>query len=216
MLAAVYGCFDKYTEGASSDGNLPAAKVAELQEKDQPGQEGDQNSANEPGADAESQDLSDALSMLSQKRQSLGRNPPDAKATPSKPGPKGLSKGENRQGEGEEAPSQGGDNRSQGEGAGEQSQPGKTPMKDVPGAATDIEGAKTDESLQVQVPVTEGDQMQMLMRALPSAKGSTVPDREQLLRYQRTAESALAQEDVPVELRQYVREYFISIGMMGK
>jgi carboxyl-terminal processing protease len=36
MLAAVYGCFDTYTAGASADGNLPAAKVAELAGKNKP------------------------------------------------------------------------------------------------------------------------------------------------------------------------------------
>ncbi len=64
--------------------------------------------------------------------------------------------------------------------------------------------------------MTNGDRAQLLLRALPGSKGSTIPESKLLQQYGKTAENALAQEEVPPELQDSVRQYFISIGMLGK
>lgn len=184
------------------------------------GNEGDQEASGQDGeaaTDAESQDLSEALNMLSQKRQSLSMPPSQSKpGTSSGAGQTAQGSADrSEQGDAGQLPSEGGGDGSE-KSTGTQSQPGTTPMQDIQGPESDIARAQTGDSLQAQVPLTQGETMQMLMRALPRSKGSTVPDREELRSYQRTAETTLAREDVPVSLREYVREYFIAIGMMGR
>jgi hypothetical protein len=63
--------------------------------------------------------------------------------------------------------------------------------------------------------VGEGDSTQLLIRSLPGVGSTRVPDAELLRQYTRTAESALAREEVPPELREYVKQYFMAIGILG-
>ena len=54
----------------------------------------------------------------------------------------------------------------------------------------------------------------MLVRALPKAAGAATDEEQALGEYQRQAESALAAEQVPLELREYVKGYFTGIGVL--
>ncbi len=207
-------------QGQEGSDQAPAGSGSKDSTDQKQGDQGDQEASNGNGeatTDSESADLSDALNMLSQKRQSLSMPPSQPRPGTSSGTGQTAQGGADRSepGNGTDLPTEGGGDGSQ-KATGTQSQPGTTPMQDVQGPQSDIARAQTGDQLQAQVPLTQGETMQMLMRALPRSEGSTVPDREELLSYQRTVETALAREDVPVSLREYVREYFIAIGMMGR
>jgi hypothetical protein len=53
----------------------------------------------------------------------------------------------------------------------------------------------------------------LLARSLPDLAGSKLPDATVLDQYARQAESALARDEVPQKLREYVKGYFTNIGM---
>ena len=55
----------------------------------------------------------------------------------------------------------------------------------------------------------------LLARSLPDPAGSKLPDAMLLNQYARQAESALARDEVPQRLREYVKGYFTNIGMPG-
>jgi hypothetical protein len=55
--------------------------------------------------------------------------------------------------------------------------------------------------------------MKLLVRSLPAWTAAKTPEERVLREYQRQVESALAREEVPAELRAYVKGYFSAIGM---
>ena len=59
----------------------------------------------------------------------------------------------------------------------------------------------------------EGDSTRLLARALPQWTGSRLPEEAILNRYSRQAESALARDEIPLKLRESVKQYFTDIGM---
>jgi hypothetical protein len=66
---------------------------------------------------------------------------------------------------------------------------------------------------QVQGDAAEGDSTRLLARSLPEWTGSRLPEAAILNQYSRQAESALAHDEVPLKLRQSVKEYFTVIGI---
>ena len=53
----------------------------------------------------------------------------------------------------------------------------------------------------------------MLVRSLPERSGSRLPEDAVLNQYSRQAESALARDEIPLKLRQSVKDYFTTIGI---
>jgi hypothetical protein len=92
-----------------------------------------------------------------------------------------------------------------GEGVG--NQPG--PKRGSPTAITQGSGP----ALRVQGDAAGGDSTRLLARALPEWTGSRLPEAAILNRYSRQAESALARDEVPLKLKQYVKDYFTTIGI---
>ncbi len=88
-------------------------------------------------------------------------------------------------------------------------------MTDERGAATDIARGNPDETLETEAPVGEGEMARMLVRALPEVNDAALSEAQVLAEYRRQAESALAAEEVPLALRDYVRRYFTGIGILG-
>ncbi len=161
------------------------------------------------------QDLGEALDMLSEKKKGLGGNSsgfgddtvqgiPDDRES--------RGKGPGEKGEGKEGLGSGGSGSDYASG----SKPGTAPAEQKTGPPTDIQTSGKKDALRAKAPESEGDKATLLMRALPKRTGSRVPDAELLKRYERTAESALAREEVPLALQDYVKQYFITIGMLGK
>lgn len=109
----------------------------------------------------------------------------------------------------------------QGKGSGGAEQPGEPgssgvgtqPDSQKRGPASDIIGGSRGPALQAQGTPGEGDSTRLLARSLPEWTGSKLPEDTILNRYSRQAESALSRDDVPLELRQSVKEYFTSIGV---
>ena len=67
--------------------------------------------------------------------------------------------------------------------------------------------------MQVQGKAQEGDWTRLLARALPQWTGSRLPEEAIINRYSRQAESALARDEIPLKLKEYVKEYFTVIGI---
>jgi hypothetical protein len=107
------------------------------------------------------------------------------------------------------------------EGAGAEGDPsaassaGTSPVTDERGPATDIARGEPGEPLDAGAPVGEGEMARMLVRALPEATGAAIGEERVLAEYRRQAESALAAEEVPLALRDYVRRYFTGVGVLG-
>ena len=116
--------------------------------------------------------------------------------------------------------------------------PGSTPGGTGEGAAIDQQGARDPGSgigtlpapvkrgepttiveggrgpgLQAQGNPSEGDSTRLLARALPEWTGARLPEATILNSYSRQAESALARDEVPLKLKESVKEYFTVIGM---
>jgi hypothetical protein len=107
------------------------------------------------------------------------------------------------------------------EGAGAEGDPsagstaGTSPVTDERGPATDIARGEPGELLDTGAPVGEGEMARMLMRALPESTGAAIGEERVPAEYRRQAESALAAEEVPLALRDYVRHYFTGTGVLG-
>jgi hypothetical protein len=120
-----------------------------------------------------------------------------------------------REGAGEGTAAAGGD-----EAAGVEGDPsaspeaGTSPVADEPGAPSEIASPKPGEPLAAESVVGEGEMARMLVRALPEAAGAATAEEEALAEYRKQAESALTAEQVPLELREYVKGYFTGIGVL--
>ena len=77
---------------------------------------------------------------------------------------------------------------------------------------TIVEGGRGP-CLQAQGNPSEGDSTRLLARALPEWTGARLPEATILNSYSRQAESALARDEVPLKLKESVKEYFTVIGM---
>jgi len=202
---------------------------------DQPGQKGQPGAdrAGKSGAatdDPTTRELGDALDQLRQAQRDLRRQPgqrggSDQAQTPQGPSRRGapMGQGHNAPGSTGTSDQQDADNSpgGQGRGSGTDQQPGQpgssgigtqaAPEKRGPASAI-IDGDRGP-SLQARGSGGQGDSTRLLARSLPEWTGSRLPEDTILNRYSRQAESALARDEIPLELRQSVKEYFTSIGV---
>lgn len=100
-------------------------------------------------------------------------------------------------------------------------EPGYTPVPDRKGPPTRIAESPQGRPLQADS-AAGGDEhagdretaaLKLLVRSLPAWTRAKTPEASVLRDYQRLAEGSLAREEIPVELRPYVKDYFMSIGM---
>jgi len=117
----------------------------------------------------------------------------------------GEDQGKGGQGQGKDGEERPGDAGGSGVGA--------LPAPQKRGTAPPIIGGNRGPGLQAQGNPGEGDSTRLLARALPEWTGSRLPEETILNQYSRQAESALARDEVPLKLRQSVKEYFTSIGI---
>ena len=157
----------------------------------------------------EARELAEALDLRRQlKERSASKGASGGK------GQEGGSPGE-RAGEGEGSGTAGGE-----EAAGNEGDPNASPragtaaVADERGAPSEIVRPKPGEPLDADSPLGEGEMARMLVRALPEAGGAVTPEEELLGEYRRQAVSALAEERVPLALREYVKGYFTGIGIL--
>jgi hypothetical protein len=163
------------------------------------------------------EDLADALNRLSQDKQRLkdmeegkGGESQSADRSQSKIGTDEPKAGGNSPGE---SPT-GGEGNEGRTTSGESSVPGTLPDTGGRGPATAIpETDSPQQSFNAQV--GEGDTSRIIVRSLPGAGSTRAPASGELREYARTTESSLAREEIPPELKEYVKQYFISIGLMG-
>ena len=90
---------------------------------------------------------------------------------------------------------------------------GSLPAPVKRGAPSAIIDGTRGPGLQVQGNPSDGDWTRLLARTLPQWTGSRLPEEAIINRYSRLAESALARDEVPLKLREYVKEYFTVIGI---
>ena len=175
-------------------------------------------------------DLGDALDQLRRAQRDLGGKgeESDQAQVPERPrrqrGPSTAEPGQGLPG-GDSGPSgrPGQDQGRSGQGQGKDSEerPGESggsgvgslPAPQKRGPASDIIGGNRGPGLAAQGSAGEGDSTRLLARALPEWTGSKLPEEAILNRYSQQAESALARDEVPLKLRQAVKEYFTSIGI---
>jgi hypothetical protein len=183
--------------------------------------------------DAESA-LGDALDKLREAQRQLGRgngggqgdgaqaqapSRPRRRAAPSgsQPGSQGLPPAQ----AGTDQSAQGPDSGGAGAGAenpGRSGQSGGSGIGSLPapvkrGAPSAIIGNTAGPGLQVQGNPLEGDSTRLLARALPQWTGARLPEETIIKGYSRQAESALARDEIPLKLKEYVKEYFTVIGI---
>jgi hypothetical protein len=106
-----------------------------------------------------------------------------------------------------------GEQDQQGRGTG--SQPGNAPAPQKTGEPMVIARGSGGPGLKAEAALGEGDMARLLARSLPDPAASKLPDAAVLNQYARQAESALARDEVPQRLREYVKGYFTNIGMPG-
>ncbi len=161
-----------------------------------------------PSGDRETDSLGETLDKLSQLRNGLGNQ---------QGGEESEGLGGSGSGSGRPRGSQEGDEAlGQGDASGDNSsKPGTTPERDRKGPASTIDRAATGGELKADTQIGEGDSRSLLLRALPERNAAKVPEAELLGKYEKTAESALAGEEIPLGLREYIKNYFISLGMLG-
>lgn len=111
-----------------------------------------------------------------------------------------------------------------GSGDSEGGEPGSSSLSDEPGTAAvpDVPGPPSEVAQSSSNPESvtpergEGEYTRLLLRILPAPgeerAGGPAPEAA----YRRIAESALSREDVPLELRGFVKEYFLRIGVLGE
>lgn len=194
-------------ESAETDTRVPA--------------DGDPKTADSPPAESDpsSEDLDKAMKKLDDLESWASRRRP-GEADPSQPG-RGGGAGPGRRGSREGSPESGkgeggGAPRGDAEGALSQ-EPGTMPMPDRPGKPAEI--ARPDSGVPLRAESTAegvGEALKLLVRSLPSWTAAQVPDRDILQSYQRQAESALAREEVPAQLRPYVKRYFAGLAAAGQ
>ena len=200
---------------------------------DRPGQNAQQGTdrpgtAGTPTEDPSAKDLGDALDRLRQAQRSLkghggGSDQAQASEGSRRPGAESPAPGKGSPGGGGESGQPGGGNLNGGQGrstgTGEQpGDPGSSGVgtqaaPDKHGPASPIIGGDRGPTLQAQGNPGEGDSTRLLARSLPEWTGSALPEDTILNRYSRQAESALARDEIPLDLRQSVKEYFTRIGI---
>jgi hypothetical protein len=157
----------------------------------------------------EARELAEALGLLQQLKErsaSKGGSGGDGErgGPPGKPGAEGEGSG-----------TAAGD-----ETAGNEGDPNASPkagtaaVTDEPGPPSEIARSEPGAPLKAESPVGEGEMARMLVRALPEATGAVTAEEQVLGEYRQQAEGALAAEQVPLVLREYVKGYFTGIGML--
>jgi hypothetical protein len=212
--------------GSEEDGQSPEAAA---------NSESASGGAESANADRSLRDLGDTLNKLRQSRRQLegggngDRSQAQSPARPRRPrsseaqqGSQEIPPGESesartgRQGQSPGTP-QGGSGESGGteqQGADEQGNGfGTLPAPVKRGDPTSIIQGGRGPGLQAQGNPAEGDSTRLLARALPQWTGAQLPEETIMNTYSRQAESALARDEVPLKLKEYVKEYFTIIGI---
>jgi hypothetical protein len=90
---------------------------------------------------------------------------------------------------------------------------GTVPALDLRGPGGRIARSGQGPDLRAEAVPADGDSTRLLVRALPDSTGSRAEEDTTLRRYAQQAESALARNEIPQKLKQYVKEYFTIIGI---
>lgn len=211
--------------GAPGPGNQPGNREgsADARGKGAINDEAQRDSADERGGDGTARDLADTLDKLRQAQRDLagpgsaqdrgqggdassdGKGGAGSAQGDQPPGPPGQDKGPGREGKSESADQPGGP----GGGAGI----GREPAPEKRGAPSSIVQGDKGPNLQAPGNAAGEDSLRLLARTLPQRAGARLPEKAILNEYSRQAESALAHDEVPLKLRQSVKQYFTVIGI---
>ena len=95
------------------------------------------------------------------------------------------------------------------------SRPGTQPVVDKPGEAGEL-GSSSDQTTKVkgQIDLEKGEIRRNLVRSLPLKTKSGVAEEDVIVDFQRRAEEVMVKEDIPLNFREYIRNYFLLIGMI--
>jgi hypothetical protein len=196
----------------------------------QPGQGTPRIGSGDEGTDQNLKDLSEMLQRLRQAKDSLapgsqqGQEGTATAQAPSQGGQSGTqpdegtppsdASGQDRQQQGSSGSrSPGGDDEESGESSTSGSAPGTTPAPQKTGEPTDIAQGGTGPGLRAQGQADAGELTRLLARALPGTSSGQQGGAAVLNGYARQVESALARDEVPLTLKEYVKGYFTIIGM---
>ena len=217
--------------GSGGPGGTPG-RAGEPGTSPNTGKDGE-GSAAEPQGDKALEDLGDALDRLRQAQRELGEGGSGETGqaqAPSRPrrqrdlqgqqGAPGLPPGQGDSG----SSKHGGEGSDRGGAGAGPENPGQTgesggsgigslPAPRKRGAPAPLIQGSGGPSLHAQGDSAGGDSTRLLARSLPEWTGSRLSEGAILNQYSRQAESALARDEVPLKLRQSVKEYFTVIGI---
>ncbi|MBA7665257.1 hypothetical protein ES703_73327 [subsurface metagenome] len=91
--------------------------------------------------------------------------------------------------------------------------PGKTPSEDQEQAAGGDPKPSQGELTELKGEVAREDFVTALVRSLPSISESNMPESEIIYDYKKQLEEALVKEDIPITLKEYIRDYFLLLGV---
>lgn len=95
------------------------------------------------------------------------------------------------------------------------SEPGTAAVPDAPGPPTDIASPFSNPE-SVSPELRGDDYARLLLRILPVPEEGMPAQPAPEAVYRRLAESVLSRDDVPLELRGFVKDYFLRIGVLGE
>lgn len=91
--------------------------------------------------------------------------------------------------------------------------PGIRAVEDVPGLDQERRISSEPEDIVVEVPGTGEESLRMLIRALPPEAGSDNSEQRRIQEYERQVEEAILKEEVPPAMKEFIRDYFLNIGV---
>jgi hypothetical protein len=98
----------------------------------------------------------------------------------------------------------------------EPGEPGTEAVQDEAGETGGFAGLSREETSEIESTPDEGDTLRGILRALPLASSAQKPVEEVIVDYSRQLEENIEREAVPLNFRQYIRDYFVIIGILGK
>ncbi len=176
---------------------------------------GTDQTGRDPSGHDQGKDLDDAMRKLDELQDRAGRG------SPADAGSRGEGGGDGSRSEkpGEErhrGPSREGEGSGPGGGAegAASTEPGDEPAPDRKGEPSRIAQGASGAPLKAESAAEGGGEaMKFLVRSLPGWSAARTPEDRALRDYRRQAESAIAGQEVPAELRAIVQDYFSAMGM---
>jgi hypothetical protein len=99
---------------------------------------------------------------------------------------------------------------------GDRGRPGADAARDAAGEAGGFADLSREETSEIESTPGEGDTLRGVLRAFPLASSPQKPLEDVIADYSRQLEENIDREAVPLNFKQYIRDYFVVIGILGE